>query len=72
MFSLFPYVLLTIIFFSVIRIDSISFADLIDIGFLLQCFYFLASIKSFYAKNVKMLSYLRRYNLIVLIILVIF
>ena len=72
LFSMFPYVLLTVIFFSALRFDSISFADLIDIGFLLQCFYFLASIKSFYAKNMKMLSFLRSYNIIVLAILVIF
>ena len=72
LFSAFPYVLLSIIFFSVIHFDGISFADLIDLGFLLQCFYILASIKSFYAKNVKMLSFLRKYNLIVLTILVVF
>ena len=35
LFSLFPYVLLSIIFFSVIRFDGISFADLIDCGFLI-------------------------------------
>ena len=72
LFSAFPYVLLSIIFFSVIHFDGLSFADLIDCGFLIQSFYILASIKSFYAKNVKMLIFLRRYNLIVLTILVIF
>ena len=35
LFSMFPYVLLSIIFFSVIRLDGTSFADLIDCGFLL-------------------------------------
>lgn len=71
-FSLFPYVLLSVIFLSVIRFDGVSFADLIDCGFLMQCFYLLAYIKSFYAKNVQMLSFLRGYNIIVLTILVVY
>lgn len=35
LFSAFPYVLLSIIFFSVIHFDGLSFADLVDCGFLL-------------------------------------
>ena len=68
-FKLFPYVLVAVIFLSVIKFDGTSFADLIDICFLLQCFYLLAYIKSLYAKNVQMLAFLRRYNIVVLAIL---
>ena len=71
-FNLFPYVLLSVIFLSVIKFDGINFADIIDIGFLVQCFYLLGSIKQFYAKNVSMLQFLRRYNITVLAVLVLF
>ena len=71
-FKMFPYVLLSVIFLTVIRFDGISFCDMIDCGFLFACLYLLAYIKSFYAKNVTMLSSLRKYNLTVLTILVIF
>ena len=69
-FQLFPYILLSVIFLTVIRFDGVSFADLIDIGFLIQCFFLLVQIKGFYAKNIKMLTTLRRYNMIVLAVLV--
>jgi len=72
MFSLFPYVFLTVMFFSVVQFDGRSFSDLIDIGFLVQCFYLLAHIKTFIAKNVKMLAFLRAYNLSVLVFLILF
>ena len=63
---------MSVIFLAVIKFDGISFADLIDIGFLIQCFYLLAYVKSFYAKNVSMLVTLRLYNIIVLGVLVMF
>lgn len=59
-------------FLSVVQFDGLSFSDFIDIGFLVQTFYFLAHIKSFYAKNVQMLTFLRVYNIVVLSILVLF
>jgi len=71
-FNLFPYVLLTVIFLSVICLDGLSFADLIDCGFLIQAFWLLAYIKSFYAKNYHILTFLRLYNLIVLSVLILF
>ena len=61
-----------VIFLTIIKFDGISFEDLIDIGFLIQCFYLLAYVKSFYAKNMSMLVALRLYNIIVLGVLIIF
>ena len=63
---------MAVMFLSVVQFDGLSFSDLIDIGFLVQTFYFLAHIKSFYAKNVQMLTFLRIYNIVVLSILVLF
>ena len=71
-FNIFPYVLLSVIFFSVMPFDGLSFVDLIDCGFLFQAFYLLAYIKTFYGKNYRMLAFLRLYNLIVLCILIVF
>jgi len=71
-YSAFPYIFLSVMFLSVIQFDGMRFSDLIDIGFLIQCFYLLAHIKSFYAKNVEMLGFLRTYNFIVLTILVLY
>jgi len=71
-FSLFPYVFLAVMFLSVVQFDGMSFSDLIDIGFLVQCFYLLTHIKTLYAKNVTMLSFLRAYNFIVLAVLVLY
>ena len=71
-FSAFPYIFLSVMFLSVVQFDGLSFSDLIDIGFLIQCFYLLAHIKSFFAKNVEMLTFLRIYNIVVLTILVLY
>lgn len=71
-FYLFPYVLVAVIFFSVISFDGFSFADLVDIGFLITSFWLLAYIKNFYAKNQGMLTFLRAYNITIISILIIF
>lgn len=71
-FYLFPYVLIAVIFFSVISFDGFSFADLVDIGFLITSFWLLAYINNFYAKNQTMLAFLRAYNIIILSILIVF
>mmetsp|Transcript_18439 Transcript_18439/g.24761 ORF Transcript_18439/g.24761 Transcript_18439/m.24761 type:complete len:113 (+) Transcript_18439:791-1129(+) len=72
LFSSFPYIFLSVMFLSVVQFDGLSFSDLIDIGFLIQCFYLLAHIKSFFAKNVEMLGFLRLYNIVVLTVLVVY
>lgn len=71
-FNLFPYIFLSVMFLSVVQFDGLSFSDLIDIGFIVQCFYLVAHIKTFYAKNLTMLSFLRKYNFVVIAILVIY
>ena len=71
-FNIFPYVLLLVIFCSVMKFDGLSFVDLIDCGFLIQAFWLLAYIKTFYGKNYRMLAFLRLYNLIVLCVLIVF
>ena len=48
LFSMFPYIFLSLIFISLTNFNDAGYSDVIAFGFLMQMFYFVASFRTLY------------------------
>lgn len=72
MFNGFPYVFISYLMFFAATFHGSGMSDLLSTVYLFLAMYYIVNFRKLYTKNYEMLKFIRNYNLIVLLAVIIF